>query len=1205
MLKKSGKQASSNCQLSRATLLLTYLVLTRWYIAAITLSDFPILDYLCLYTTRTSLYMIKLIPLLSYTYTIAFVSHFSPLFKLPYELSTFWILNLLLLSGDIHPNPGPPLSEEFNSGFLSFCNWNLNSLATNDFHRITLLNAENTIHKYDIISLCETSLNEETVVPPDAIPGYNFHPLNHPSGGRHGGVGIFYKDSLPLRIREDLSFDECLVSELRFGRKKIFFTVFYRNPSHKASSPEFQSFLSNFSTLHESLKEENPYAIFFTGDVNGHTQEWYSAGKTTAEGISLNELFTSIHLTQLISEPTHFFNDISNPSCIDIILTDQPNLVLNCGVRPSLDPLVKHQITFCKLNFKIPPPPKHDRKVWHFKKAKSDSIKDAMKAFPWRQRFAPLTDTSDQVELLNNTILNIMSNFVPNEIKKYRPSEPAWFNKDIRYRLKKQNKLYHTFRKNSYLAVDKQKLEEYRAETAALIQKSKENYLIRQGIKLTDQSTGQKTYWKILNQFLNKTKIPRIPPLFFNGNFIVCCQEKAKIFNEYFAKQCTPFVTPSVLPVLRYHTTERLSHFDISIDEIKNLIKILKLNKAQGHDAISAKMIHLCGDEICLPLQLIFKNILKTGIFPSQWKLANVTPTHKKKDKQTVSNYRPISLLPIFDKIFERIIFKNLYNFLVQNNLITKYQSGFRPGDSCGNQLLSLTNEIHEAFHGKGCLEVRAVFLDMSKAFDKVWHEGLLFKLKQNGVSGNLLSLLTNYLSGRKQRVVLNGMASDWAPIFSGVPQGSVLGPLLFLIFVNDLEEGIKSKIKFFADDTSLFSIVHDPEISASELQHDLDLINKWATQWKMSFNPDPTKPAEEILFSVKRNSPHHPTLFFNGVEVKRVNDHKHLGLTFDPKLKFSTHINQISTTARKGVGLIKHLRPYLPVNSLDQIYKMHVRSHLDYCDFIFHLPSLNTETSDDVNMNYLMGSIESIQYQAALAVTGAWKGTSRKKIYEQLGWESLHNRRELHRMTQFYKIMNDLTPPYLKEPIPTPRCHLFGPRSTNVLPSIFCRNDRYKNSFFPDAIEKWNNLGVEIRSTVKLSDFKSLLTKLIRPPKKDIFCLHNPDGIKRIYQLRAGLSPLKAHKKAHNFQDTTSDICLCGNGSEDTFHFLLTCPLFHSQRSTLISNIKAIWNGFSSLSLDHQLHCLLYGSHGLNDTNNMAILNETIKFMNNTDRFN
>ena len=175
---------------------------------------------------------------------------------------------------------------------------------------------------------------------------------------------------------------------------------------------------------------------------------------------------------------------------------------------------------------------------------------------------------------------------------------------------------------------------------------------------------------------------------------------------------------------------------------------------------------------------------------------------------------------------FERIIYKNLYNFLVTNNLITKNQSGFTPGDSGTNQLLSLIHDVHVAFDDPSCLEVRSVYLDMSKAFDKVWHEGLIFKLKQNGIDGNLLTLLTDYLSNRRQRVVLNGKNSDWAPIQSGVPQGSVLGPLLFLLFINDLEAGIISQIKFFADDTSLYSVVKDPETSARELNHDLELIN-------------------------------------------------------------------------------------------------------------------------------------------------------------------------------------------------------------------------------------------------------------------------------------------------------------------------------------------------------------------------------------------
>ena len=246
--------------------------------------------------------------------------------------------------------------------------------------------------------------------------------------------------------------------------------------------------------------------------------------------------------------------------------------------------------------------------------------------------------------------------------------------------------------------------------------------------------------------------------------------------------------------------------------------------------------------------------------------------------------------------------------------------------------------------------------------------------------------MLTSYLGNRKQWVVQNAMQSDWGNINSGVPQGSVLGPLLFLIYINHLEQGIRSSIKFFADDTSLFSIVKDPKASADNLNYDLELISRWAFQWKMSFNPDPSKPATEIIFSHKRKPLINPPIFFNNVKVKQLNTHKHLSLILDSKLTFASHINEKLSKARKGIGVIKYLSSYVPVKTLDQIYKMYVRPHLDFCDVIYHSPKIPSSFDSSFRLTNMMDQIESIQYQAALAVTGTWKGTSLNKIYDELG---------------------------------------------------------------------------------------------------------------------------------------------------------------------------------------------------------------------------
>ena len=248
------------------------------------------------------------------------------------------------------------------------------------------------------------------------LDNYNFIAANNPNNVKHRGVGLFFKDTLAIKIKDNISFDETIVVELMIDHKKIFFTVLYRSPSNKVGSPEFDRFLSNLNTLYDNIKKDNPYVTFLTGDFNAHSELWWKNGDTNPEGKKIEELTSLLGLKQLIKEPTNM-EPSRNPTCIDLVFTtDSPNIVLDSGVRPSLDNLCHHQIVFCNSTLRCVPPPPYKRKIWHYERAAVDLIRRAVSNFPWEQHFLMNPDVNWQVESFTEIISNIMSNFIPNEI---------------------------------------------------------------------------------------------------------------------------------------------------------------------------------------------------------------------------------------------------------------------------------------------------------------------------------------------------------------------------------------------------------------------------------------------------------------------------------------------------------------------------------------------------------------------------------------------------------------------------------------------------------------------------------------------------------------------------------------------------------------------------------------------------------------------
>ena len=596
---------------------------------------------------------------------------------------------------------------------------------------------------------------------------------------------------------------------------------------------------------------------------------------------------------------------------------------------------------------------------------------------------------------------------------------------------------------------------------------------------------------------------------------------------------------------------------------------------------------------IILPLKIIFATAIKTGTFPDCWKKGNIIPVHKKESKNIVKNYRPISLLPIFAKQFEKIIFNHVFEYFDSNGFLSEHQSGFRSGDSCISQLLSITHEIYLSFDANPSLETRGVFLDISEAFDMVWHKGLLHKLKTYGIGGSLFDLIENYLKDRKQRVVLNGQSSPWLNIEAGVPQGSVLGPLFFLIYINDLSDNLSTTVKLFADDTSIFSTVYNAEESSEKLNNDLKLIHQWEFNWRMSFNPDPNKQATEVLFSRKIKPNVHQKLYFNNLPVMQAKSQKHLGIILDEKLSFKQHLNEKIAKANKGIGLIRRLYVHLSRKSLLTIYKAFVRPHLDYGDVIYDQP--HNESFCDM--------IESVQYNATLAITGAIKGTSKERLYQELGVESIRDRRWYRRLVMFHNIVIDQAPLYLCNILPIKQ------RSQNPSKSGFFRNfnvhtDYFKNSYFPYCTTEWNKLGVDIRSCTKISKFKQTLLDFIRPKPNSVYNINDPLGLKLLTRLRLNFSHLREHKFNHNFKDTVNPLCSCSLEVESTSHYLLRCPFYINIRKTLLDSVIEIIGDVSNLTDGNLLRMLLFGNEKFSTEKNAEIIKSTIIFIKSIERF-
>ena len=1081
---------------------------------------------------------------------------------LKHTLIFFNIHSLItLLSNDIELNPGP------NSKYIKVCHTNIQSVKNK-----MLYVSSDLASKYDIITISETWLKPTDSNDIVHFPGYQtvFRKDRIVGTLGYGGVLAWISNSIASKRRNDLeSHDlEAMFLEMKIRHLKFFLCITYRPPnSTNVYWEQLKDKINHIQTHYNGN-------IMILGDLNADLND--------RSGINLINFANDNNLTIHNRNPSRIQNNTS--SILEQCLTNFPNLISHSEIFPPIG-TSDHCVLSITLNIKFQHPIAYVRLMWDFKNGNYDSYRKELRDTNW-DTCLNLDDFDSIVNAWSDTILAIAKKHIPYKLVTIRPKDKPWFNSYLRKLKRKKDRIFNAYKRNK-TPILRNKFIETRNFYNTEIHRIKSEYDHTQYDKLNnDTHRSTKQWWTLLKKISIEQHISKqnIPPMKHNTDLVTGDKEKAELFNNFFIDASSLNDNGAMNPL---NTNTRVTATDDDLNsiilteqEIADQINCIDTSKSYGPDGIPPRIIKEGGAAICKILFRLFSLSLETSKFPLSWKSANVIPLHKKEDKNIVSNYRPISLLSIVGKLLEKIVFKHIYNFYRDNFVLTDFQSGFQHGRSTTTQLLEVYHTFCQALDKEK--EVRVIFLDISKAFDKVWHKGLLHKLQLSGISGQLLAWLKDYLSNRRQRVVINGQNSKWANINAGVPQGSVLGPLLFLLYINDLSTEIHHcKVRFFADDTCLFIEVDNRLESTNLINTDLQNIYNWSLKWLVSFSPTKTK---SLIISNKHDRLLNPTVVFDNTVISEVSHHKYLGLHFSYNLKWSTHIDEISSKANNRLNMLLPLKYKLDRKTLETMYKALVIPILEYAVVVWG------GTYDTT-----LAKLEEININAMRLITGATARSNIAKLYTETSFNSFFERRDVAMLLMYYKLKNNIAPNYLLALLPpenheTRRYNLRNNVNINI---PYSRLETFKRSFFIFASQLWNSLPINVRLSDSLNSFKD---KVKKHKEKNILYYYGKRWANVHHtRMRLGCSNLNSDLH-YNTHVINSPSCSCGDINETPYHYLMECENYQQARAEMEQQVTAI--------CPFAFNTLLFGNENLSYGNNCLVFDAVHRFLEITKRF-
>lgn len=657
--------------------------------------------------------------------------------------------------------------------------------------------------------------------------------------------------------------------------------------------------------------------LFLLGDFNFPNITWNNGQPILSSSSDSQEFFgfcSTFSLCQMVTQATRITQNTSNT--LDLILTNYPECASDTQYLPGIS---DHLIITFHLNVPFEKLPKSKKIIRDYKKANYEAINNELCEFvdEFLKDFDNRTVQSNW-NMFEAEVKRLTNKHIPTRAITCNPRAP-WYNNTLKRLSNRKKRMYrsakqtptesrskvYTLASNAYVAALKQAKQTFLSSTLP--------YMLL---------TNVRKFWRVIHPLsdnsitLNDSSGNPVPE-----------SHCAALLNDVFVNNFSR-TNDITLPALNNYNYLPMPPIIIDVTGVIGLIDSMKRHSSPGFDNISAKFLKNTSSYSSIVLTKIFQQSLNTSSLPLAWKTGKVIPLHKSGSKTSPRNYRPISLTSTCCKLLEHIIFTNLINSLESNSFFTPSQHGFRKTLYCESQLLSFTHKLHQILDRSSLAD--CIFLDYSKAFDKVSHRLLLHKLHILNLDCNLLKWIESFLVNRSQFVTANDHDSPLSIVQSGVPQGSVLGPLLFLIYINDLTSAVTSNIHLFADDCVIFKEITTPQ-DITTLQADLNNICNWCQQWRMELNISKRK-----FMRISRSNRCLPVYHLNNISLEATNSYKYLGVHITSNLTWNKHIKCITNQGNRFLGCLRRNFSRAPSPLLLLLYKTLLSPMLEYASAIW-----------------------------------------------------------------------------------------------------------------------------------------------------------------------------------------------------------------------------------------------------------------------------